>query len=375
MKDFYLIIPLGLEELALRELREKLPTQGLVLELTPGGLKLSAPEQWIPLLHQHLKIPTRVLMRLDQFKARDLPRLYKKLAAHPWRLYLQSPPDHVAASTHHSRLTHTGKIEQAVRDAILDSLRAEAPKKRAHNQQPETVYLRLEQDQVTLSLDLTGHPLFERTGAPLSSGHRASIRTNLAAAQFYALIQGLPRETSYELVDPMMGSGTLLKEAYHFYVPNDRPHAFHNWLKNHSFPEINQTAPKLHLLGGDLHQAAHGLPLDSFVLGDCFKANYPTPTHPRLVISNPPYGERLKKTFRVPELLTLYRDQLKASRAGLVTPRSWDFTPLLRPGERFHYWDFKNGGLAVRLWVLDFGTAWSFEPSLPSKASDQSGQS
>ncbi|MCB0351607.1 MAG: hypothetical protein KDD38_10515, partial [Bdellovibrionales bacterium] len=79
LAKFFLIVPPGLEELAKQELLDKAP--GLnVLRAEKGGIEIEAPFELGLTLNLVLKIPSGVLLRIAEFKCRDLPKLYNKVS-------------------------------------------------------------------------------------------------------------------------------------------------------------------------------------------------------------------------------------------------------------------------------------------------------
>src|SRR5690606_21817544 len=124
-----------------------------------------------------------------------------------------------------SRLMHTGRIEETVKAALKEALKRQPLNRdwEKKNYPPQTFYIRLVDDHLTLSLDLTGDPLYKR-GLQVIKGE-APLRENFAAAFVMELCQDL--EGTYTLVDPMCGSGTLLTEGLTFHRPlHLRPFAF-----------------------------------------------------------------------------------------------------------------------------------------------------
>jgi putative N6-adenine-specific DNA methylase len=230
---FFIIVPVGLEELARHELYEKLdlyfPDLPIPeIEITKGGLQLEWEIIHSVMLNAILKIPTRILMRLDQFKCRDLPRLYKKIQNIPWKLFFATPDYNLSISAYQSRLFHSKRIEKSCRDGIAHYFKGNPVKKRVAllPQQPQTIYLRLENDLCTVSIDTSGLPLYKRGQKTFTS--IAPIRENLAAALLYDLHR-LSHQEDKELIDPMCGSGTFIFEAASFYLPTQRPFAFLSW--------------------------------------------------------------------------------------------------------------------------------------------------
>ncbi len=178
--QLFLIIPPGLEDLALKEVELKCPVSGI--EVVKGGLELTADLDWVVKAHTTLKIPTRILMRLTNFKVRDFPKLYQKFSSFKWNQYLSHPEPEWEISCTKSRLNHTGRIEETVKKALDEAMRKQPLGKDWEKKQysPQTFYIRIFDDELTLSLDLTGDPLYKR-GLQKIKGE-APIRENFAAA-------------------------------------------------------------------------------------------------------------------------------------------------------------------------------------------------
>lgn len=294
----FLIIAPGLEALALRELQEKCPLPNTLV--TKGGIEVMGNLDWIVRAHTILKIPTRMLLRLEEFKVKDFPKLHQKFLNLKWNTFLSHPEPEFEISCTRSRLMHTGRIEETIKKALTEAL-VRQPLNRDWEKKkypPQTFYIRLVEDVLTLSVDLSGEPLYKR-GLQIIKGE-APIRENLASAFLYELTAGL--KSSYPLVDPMCGSGTFLTEAENFHRPlHKRPFAFE------TFPffkgklvragEESSPLPISGVKGFDLNEElikkvrdASGLDLN--VLDS---AKDKLPMHQDFImICNPPYGERIK---------------------------------------------------------------------------------
>jgi len=375
-QSFFLIVEPGLEELALAEL-EKL-SQHFSLSLTEikivkGGLEFQGETSDVLALQPYLKISSRLLMRLMNFRCKDMPKLFQKLSAYPWRHFLVDKNFQVKASSTKSRLKHTGKLEEVLREAVALSLKQQAPKKRKTSDIPPAVYLRVEEDEAFVSLDASGQALYERDLLK-KSGHRAALKTHYAAATLLGLKEVFKEHKSVELIDPMCGSGTFLTEAMDFSKPHAREYASDFWAEDSQKPLLKNFDhsplalwPELSLIGNDLSSVylknktfnSHDI---KFLNQDAFELNLPPKTHgkTRLIISNPPYGSRLAKTFAVKDLLELYRHKLEADGVALVCPRSWDFEKLVLPKQLIAKYQFRNGGLAVQALIINFQASSSF---------------
>jgi len=158
----------------------------------------------------HLRTASRILLRIDEFKATGFRQLEKKIAGMPWELYL--PPTvlpNIHVTTRHCRLYHTDAVGQRFIDGISrhdwNSDVARAEKKEASFEL--TIFVRGVNDRFTVSIDSSGNPLFKR-GLKRHFG-KAPIRETYAAG---ALM--LAGYTGAEpLIDPMCGTGTFSLEA------------------------------------------------------------------------------------------------------------------------------------------------------------------
>lgn len=179
---------------------------------------------------------------------------------------------------------------------------------------------------MTFSLDLTGTSLHRR-------GYRhamtdAPLKENLAAALLYQADWHKAKAGKYQAIfDPLCGSGTLLIEALlmwtDYAVGSDKDFGFIHWQKHDDalWQKLKQTAAEKHqtaltqplpkLVGFDaelnaikathknLHAAGFGEYISQFTLEARSLANWADNlaasfvNHTPLIITNPPYGERL----------------------------------------------------------------------------------
>ena len=154
----------------------------------------------------HLRTATRILMRVATFAATNPRQLARQAAAIPWELFL--PADQlpeVKVSSHRSRLYHSAAVAETVRAAIRRQLDGSAES--SPSQRFQTVFVRIQDDRVTLSVDSSGEPLYKRG---LKTGPaRAPIRESLAAA----ILMAAGYDHRRPLVDPLCGAGTFSLEA------------------------------------------------------------------------------------------------------------------------------------------------------------------
>jgi len=156
------------------------------------------------------RIAMRVLYPLGEFEAHGAEGLYEAAASVPWEEHLT--PNHtfaVEATLKDSEHSHSGFVALKVKDALVDRMRGTlGARPDVNTRNPDVgVVAHLSREKLSLSLDLCGDPLHRR-------GYRvrptpAPLKETLAAALLRAA-----RYTGEEaLVDPMCGSGTLLIEG------------------------------------------------------------------------------------------------------------------------------------------------------------------
>lgn len=358
----FLIIPPGLEDLALTEVESKCPVPGIVP--TKGGLELTADLDWIVKAHTLLKIPTRILMRVTEFKVRDFPKLHQKFSSFKWNQVLSHPVPEWEISCSKSRLMHTGRIEETVTKA-LESALIKQPLNRdweKKNYPPQKFYIRLVDDNLTLSLDLSGEPLYKRGYQKIKG--EAPIRENFAAAFLMDLFDGI--KTPVTLIDPMCGSATFLTEALNFANPlHLRPFAFETAPmfkgKMVRLPLVTTKLPVNKVIGYDLNELLLAKVKEETDLDLRAQDSLLTSLKQDeefVMICNPPYGERIKiegkrGTF-LKEAWKKYLSSDKPLRFGWVLPSDMD--DLFQKADGYKLLKkrhLKNGGMAVTYFVWE----------------------
>ncbi|WJN57711.1 bifunctional 23S rRNA (guanine(2069)-N(7))-methyltransferase RlmK/23S rRNA (guanine(2445)-N(2))-methyltransferase RlmL [Pseudomonas sp. SO81] len=327
------------------------------------------------------RLANRVLLVLRRFPVQNAEELYQGVLAVDWAEHLD-PAGTLAVefSGHGAGIdnTHFGALK--VKDAIVDKLRTPAGTRPSIDKvDPDLrVHLRLDKGEAVLSLDLAGHSLHQR-GYRLQQG-AAPLKENLAAA--ILIRAGWPRIAAEggALADPMCGVGTFLVEAAMMaadMAPNLRRErwGFSNWLghvpaiwkKLHAEAEqraaVGLAKPPLWIRGYEadprLIQPARNN-IERAGLGEWVKlyqgelATFeprPDKNQTGLIVSNPPYGERLGDEA---SLLYLYQNLGERLRQSCLNWEAAVFTgaPELgkRMGLRSHkQYAFWNGALPCKL--------------------------
>ncbi|MCU1724965.1 bifunctional 23S rRNA (guanine(2069)-N(7))-methyltransferase RlmK/23S rRNA (guanine(2445)-N(2))-methyltransferase RlmL [Pseudomonas sp. 5P_5.1_Bac1] len=379
--ELYLTCPKGLEGLLADEAR------GLGLEDVrehTSALRGSADMETAYRLCVWSRLANRVLLVLKRFNMKNADDLYDGVNEVDWQEHLDAAGTlAVEFSGHGSGIdnTHFGALK--VKDAIVDKLRnAQGERPSIDKLNPDLrVHLRLERGEAILSLDLSGHSLHQR-GYRLQQG-AAPLKENLAAA---VLIRaGWPRIAAEggALADPMCGVGTFLVEAAMIaadIAPNLKRErwGFTSWLghvpalwrKVHDEAKARAEAglarPPLWIRGYEadprLIQPGRNN-VERAGLSDWVKIYQgevgtfeprPDQNQKGLVISNPPYGERLGDEA---SLLYLYQNLGERLRQACLGWEAAVFTgaPDLgkRMGIRSHkQYAFWNGALPCKLLLI-----------------------
>lgn len=358
----FLIVPPGLEDLAVREMQVKL--HEVKHTVIKGGIEVEGDLNWMVDAHLLLKIPVRMLLRITDFKVRDFPKLHQKFSKFAWKKFLSHPEPVWEITCSKSRLMHTGRIEETIKKA-LDEAMVKQPLSqdwKRKNYSPQTFYVRIVDDHLTLSLDLSGEPLYKRNLQVIKG--EAPLRENFAAALLYELFDGVTEKK--KLLDPMCGSGTLLIEAATFHLPlHERKFAFEEapFFKGKTIktPQARSQLPVATIRGNELNAELtekvspvlkkYGIDVQS---GDALKVKLPTD----FMICNPPYGERIKAG---PKKGIFLRDSLEKfltvdqpERLGWLIPSDMDdIVPKTKSYKVKSKRKFRNGGLAVTFQIWE----------------------
>lgn len=372
-QQYFAMTTPGLETALLAEVRS---IGGRKASIINGGVEFEGTNAVFYRANYELRSANRVVLRVDEFRARDVVELYQKTKRYDWtRLLGAENAIYVRGAARKSKLIHSGRIAKAVEDGINDhfeenpALAGKGPTIAAEERSAEPLVMaRLDEDRCQLSLDGSGELLYRR-GWRTKIG-AAPIRETIAAAVL-RLADYQPGETVF---DPMCGSGTFVIEAAQIaaQMPAGKGRAFALWRwKNYQpalWDEVVAAAaaryvePGLNFFGRDLEMDmvfaaranAEGAGVDHFCnfgVGDVSEMTPPTKT-PGLVVCNPPYGERLDGAGIVEKLVTRFEEKFAGWRLAMVLPAAqhppFSKNTKLKFEERA---SFKNGGLPVRLWM------------------------
>ena len=284
-----------------------------------GGVEFEADLRGIYRANLESGLASQVLIRVSEFGARSLADLDKRGARIDWRQWLpEGAPVAVKASCKRSRIYHSGAAEERIQKHLTQQLEPTDS-----DAKPALVRVRILENRCQISLDTSGVPLHRR-GWRLQGG-KAPLREDLARALL--LVSGWDQCSA--LLDPMMGSGTILIEAATlarrlppgrlrtfaiegFAIHDDqllnnvREAADQRTTSGLSFPLFgsDRDAGALQATRSNAERAGvlGDLQLRNTTLTECLNDLETQAIHG--LVTNPPYGKRLGK---VDELVTLYQ--------------------------------------------------------------------
>lgn len=212
---FFLVVGPGLEEQARVEAVKYLGAERI--ETVTGGVQFDSTWGRVRVGQPRLRVATRVLVRVDQFGVRDFQKLFRKVSNIPWEEWLKPKVGiSVRAASTGSRLRIKSGIEESVSEAFRKSFKMPPPRP-VHE---VMCLVRVDDDICTISLDLSGDLLHKR-GTHTDVG-QAPLRETFAASVVEKIFE-TARENedvaklfsaSWDWVEPMAGTAVFLREAF-----------------------------------------------------------------------------------------------------------------------------------------------------------------
>jgi 23S rRNA (guanine2445-N2)-methyltransferase / 23S rRNA (guanine2069-N7)-methyltransferase len=329
------------------------------------------------------RIANRILLVINTINVRDAEELYTGIQALNWNEHLDINKTFVVdfsthASTRNEELNHTHFAALKVKDAIVDQFRAlQGSRPNIDPVRPDLrINVYLHGDKATVSIDLSGESLHKR--GYREDGTQAPLKENLAAA--ILLLSGWSLGARRDFIDPMCGSGTLAIEAA-LIASNTAPgllrksFGFMGWLGHEptiwkklleqaqeKIIEDPEQLPKI--IGYDHDPRAIQVALSNLEKAGLSKlvnfeqqelsACKPSSAH-GILVTNPPYGERMGDVERLKFLYRELGDIMKKKFQGwegYIFTSNPDLAKAvgLRTSRRFVLF---NGSLECRLLKYD----------------------
>ncbi len=262
-----------------------------------------------------LRTALKILVPIHHFKAKNETIFEKEINKIPWENYfLNSQSFAIDATVYSDYFKHSQYIMLKMKDGIVDRFRKKFGKRPDIERfNPDIKFhLHISNQEVTISLDSSGYPLFKR--GYRKSHFEAPINEVLAAG----LLNLAGWDGKGNFLDPMCGSGTLLVEAAMIALNmppqlHRKQFGFMNWknfdlelfnkIKDIRINRIKDFSGKI--VGYDISDKAlvsaknniEAADLSEFIElknQDFFTSQ--KEQFPLLVVFNPPYDERLSIT-------------------------------------------------------------------------------
>jgi putative N6-adenine-specific DNA methylase len=339
------------------------------------------------------RIASRVLWQLAVDEYRDENDVFSLASDVEWpQLFAAHNTIRVQVDAIRAPVTSLEFVTLRVKDAIVDSFRAAGEDRPSVNtSMPDMrIHVFLTTHIATVYLDLAGEALFKR--GYRREGLAAPLRENLAAGML--ALKGWTGQMP--LFDPMCGSGTLLTEAamiaMNLAPGAQRPFAFEKMLnfQAEEFHEMRDAAasvarrlPEGLLFGNDRDSEAvdttrrHLQNIGGDLAATCVRlTNAPmetlsAPAASGLLLTNPPYGERLDELADLKLWYPLVGTWLKKTMAGwracfITADRALPGGIGFKPSKRTPLF---NGALDCRLFEFELYAGSKREDKAPKIAS------
>lgn len=336
----------GMEKMLATEIKNL----GFEIEKTEDGrITYKTDEYGIARANMWLRCAERVNLKIAEFTARSFEELYDQTRSIDWSRFIPYGAEFPVskASSIKSKLYSTPDIQSIVKKAVVDSLKEKYMEKGMLKEDKEKypIYVFIHKDRVLLSIDTSGVSLYKRGYKELAN--KAPIRETLAAG----LVRLTPWRPGRILVDPMCGSGTILIEAamigMNMAPGMNREFISEKWrtidkkiwwdVRRDAFDQLNDNED-FKIYGYDIDPesikiAKHNAEIagvDQYIDFDVADVkDFKSDKEYGMIITNPPYGERLEDEEAVK---ILYKEMGYAFR-GL---KNWSYF-VITSYDKFEY--------------------------------------
>jgi len=340
------------------------------------------------------RIANRVIVILADMPAADAEQLYQAADSIDWLQHMRASHSFaISASGTNRLLRHTQFIAQRVKDAVVDQFRASGQQRPdVAKQSPDIrIHAVLKKDRVLLGIELASGSLHRR-GYRVEQGD-APMKETLAAALLirsgWPALSQAPQPVIY---DPMCGAGTLIIEAVLMAMDVApgllRADGYSRWLRHDqsAIDAVRKEAEQRRDAGKTWAGQALGSDQDLRALGmarrnaeraevwDHIEFSSHTVSEAvvempvTLLITNPPYAERLGEDA---EVMTLYQQlgglikrNAMGAQAAVFTARP-EWGKLLGMHSHRQY-AFFNGQLPAKLLLFNVNDDAIYQRSAPA---------
>ncbi len=375
MRDFFAVAAPGLEPMVAEELRA-LGEQPVPED---GGVSWQGNDESLYRALLHLRLASRVLVRLGSFGARGFAELERQARRLDWQRHVEpGMPVLLRVTARKSRLYHEGAIAErllgVIGAAAGSSVIRSVDDERIDAAGAQMFVVRFLRDRCTISADAAGALLHLRGYRQQVA--RAPLRETLAAALLHAVT---PHDVP--LLDPLCGSGTIPIEAalrarrippgLATAAREPREFRFEHWpdfdarlwqgVVDDARADILTTAPAP-VFGSDRDagavaaaraNAARAGVLDDIILDQLPLGDARIPPGTGVLLTNPPYGVRVGERAGLRDLYAalgnLARRRLRGWRVGLLCADARLCAQLRLP--LHSALTTRNGGIPVELLV------------------------
>ncbi|MFA6924457.1 MAG: THUMP domain-containing protein [Bacteroidales bacterium] len=256
----------------------------------------------------------KILKPVKYFSIINESDFYNEIYKINWEEYLNvNNTLQIDCVTNNSIITHSKYAAQKAKDAVVDRFRHKFNKRPSVDLENSTlrINIHLSNNNCTVSLDSSGDVLYKR-GYKIAS-FEAPINEVLAAGMI--LLSGWDKKCNF--IDPMCGSGTILIETA--LIANNIPpgyyrrrFGFEKWkdfdkelwdeIKKNSL--LEQTEFENKILGSDISERSISIAEKNIKYAKLHKdielnissfEDFVPPEEKGIIITNPPYDERMKK--------------------------------------------------------------------------------
>lgn len=384
--NFFATCPKGIEEILAQEL-ESLGAEKT--RLTVAGVYFTGSLATAYKTCLWSRLANRILLKLSTVSVISVKDLYDAVYTIDWRQHV-SPTgtlivDFVGES---AAIKNTQFGAQKVKDAIVDQLRAHTGQRPSvEKHQPHIrVHAHLHKEKLTLSLDLAGASLHQRGYRTV--GGAAPLKENLAAAILYRAKWPELKQQCNLFVDPLCGSGTFLIEAA-MMATDTAPglsrdyFGFTRWLGHQPtiWKQLLDEARERHQLGMqakippiygyDASERSIEIAAENIANAGLTEKiqltvkrldqiQWPESSSFGLLVTNPPYGERMGDVQQLQKLYAQLGQQLKEHCVGweaAVFTGNPDLGKHMGLRSRKQYALF-NGALPCKLLLFTVAMEW-----------------